>query len=53
MAELFVSHRAEQELRGIWRDISAESPAAADRLLLKIDKRLQALRDFPSMGSLR
>jgi toxin ParE1/3/4 len=53
MAELFVSRRAEQELRGIWRDIAAESPAAADRLLLKIDKRLQALRDFPNMGSLR
>lgn len=53
MTELFVSRRAEQELRGIWRDIAAESTAAADRLLLKIDKRLQALRDFPNMGSLR
>lgn len=53
MAELFVSCRAEEELRSLWRYISAESPAAADRLLLKIDKRLQALRDFPNMGALR
>jgi toxin ParE1/3/4 len=53
VAELFVSRRAEEELRGIWRYISAENPAAADRLLLRIDTRLQALRDFPNMGKLR
>lgn len=53
MAELFVSRRAEEELRSIWRYISAESLTAADRLLLKIDKRLQVLRDFPNMGTLR
>ena len=53
MAELFVSRRAEEELRQIWRHIAAENPGAADRLLLRIDDKLQVLRDFPGMGTLR
>jgi toxin ParE1/3/4 len=53
VAELFVSRRAEAELRAIWRTIAAENPAAADRLLLKIDAKLQILRDFPKIGALR
>ncbi len=53
MAELFISRRAEAELRQIWRYIAAENPAAADRLLLKIDDKLQILRDFPKIGTLR
>ena len=53
MAELFVSRRAEEDLRQIWRYIAAENPAAADRLLLRIDDKLQSLRDFPGMGTLR
>ncbi len=53
MAELFVSRRAKAELREIWRYIAAENPAAADRLLLKIDAKIQILRDFPKIGALR
>lgn len=53
MTELFISRRAEAELRQIWRYIAAENPAAADRLLLKIDDKLQILRDFPKIGTLR
>jgi toxin ParE1/3/4 len=53
VAELFVSRRAEEELRQIWRHIAAENPGAADRLLLRIDDKLQVLRDFPGMGTLR
>jgi toxin ParE1/3/4 len=53
VAELFISRRAQAELRAIWRWIAAENPAAADRLLLKIDARLQILRDFPEIGALR
>jgi toxin ParE1/3/4 len=53
MAELFVSCRAEAELRQVWRYIAAENAAAADRLLLRIDEKLQVLRDFPEIGRLR
>lgn len=53
MTELFISCRAENELRQIWRYIAAENPGAADQLLLKIDEKLQVLRDFPSIGRLR
>lgn len=53
MAKLFISRRAEEELRQIWRYIAAENPAVADRLLLRIDDKLQILRDFPGIGTVR
>jgi toxin ParE1/3/4 len=53
MASLFVTRRAEDELRDIWRYIAADSPDAADRLLLRIGERLDRLRDFPNIGTLR
>ena len=53
MAELFISRRAEEELRQIWRYIAVENPTAADRLLLRIDDKLQILRDFPGIGTSR
>ena len=53
VVELFVSHRAEDELRQIWRYVAAENPAAADQLLLRIDEKLQFLRDFPAIGTQR
>ena len=53
MAELVASRRAEEELRQIWRYIAAENPVAADRLLLRLDKKLQLLCDFPGLGTLR
>lgn len=53
MAELFVSRRAETDLREIWRYIASDNPTAADRVLLRIDAKLQILRQFPKIGALR
>ena len=53
MAELFVSRRADADLREIWRYIASDNPAAADRVLLRIDAKLQILRRFPQVGALR
>jgi toxin ParE1/3/4 len=53
VAELLTSRRAEEELRAIWRYVAAGNPAAADRLLLRIDDKLRLLRDFPGIGTLR
>lgn len=53
MIDIVVSKRADQELREIWRYIAQDSPASADRILLKIDAKLQLLREFPKIGTLR
>jgi toxin ParE1/3/4 len=53
VAELFISRQAEADLRSIWRYIASDNPAAADRVLLGIDKRMQILRRFPEIGALR
>lgn len=53
MATLHVSKQAEDELREIWRYIAADNMDAADRLLMRIDDRLQVLREFPGIGTLR
>jgi toxin ParE1/3/4 len=53
VTELVISRRAEEDLRDIWRYIAAENPDAADRILLKIDQKLQMLREFPDIGTLR
>jgi toxin ParE1/3/4 len=53
VAELFVSRRAEADLREIWRYIASDNSTAADRVLLRIDAKLQILRQFPQIGALR
>jgi toxin ParE1/3/4 len=53
VTELVISRRADEELREIWRYIAAENPDAADRILLKIDQKLQVLREFPDIGAQR
>jgi toxin ParE1/3/4 len=53
VAELFVTRRAEADLREIWRYIAADNPDAADRVLLRIDEKMQILRQFPRIGPLR
>ena len=53
MTDVVVSRRAEEELREIWRWIALDSPDAADRVLLRIDARLQALHEFPDIGTIR
>lgn len=53
MAELLVSNRAEADFREIWRSIALHNPDAADRILLRLDDRLQMLRLFPRLGPTR
>ena len=53
MAELFFSRRAEADVREIWRYIATDNPAAADRILLRIEEKLQILRNFPEIGPAR
>jgi toxin ParE1/3/4 len=53
VAELFASHQADADLREIWRYIASASPAAADRVPLRIDARMQILRRFPEIGARR
>lgn len=53
MADLFVTRRADVDLREIWRYIASDNPAAADRVLLRIDAKLQILRRFPQIGAPR
>ena len=53
MPDLLISLRAEIQLRQIWRYVAADNPAAANRILLRIDERLQILRRFPRIGPVR
>ena len=53
MTALFVSRRAEEELREIWRYIAADNMDAADRVLLRIDEKIDVLPRFPNIGTLR
>ena len=53
MIDLFLTPRAEQDLRALWRFIAEENPDAADRVLRGIQGRMQALRRFPLLGPAR
>ena len=44
---------AEQDFREIWRYIAAHNPDAADRLLLRIDSKLELYAQNPRMGRVR
>jgi toxin ParE1/3/4 len=51
-----VVHRSalsEQDYRDIWRYIAADKPDAADRLLLRIDSKLELYAENPGMGTPR
>jgi len=51
-----VVHRsplAEQDYRDIWRYIAADNPDAADRLLRRMDGKLELYAEHPRMGSPR
>jgi toxin ParE1/3/4 len=52
-AELVVTKRAENDFRSIWRAIARHDERAADRLLLRLDEKLQLLRASPEMCVLR
>jgi toxin ParE1/3/4 len=47
------SSRAEEDLIEIWLYVAHDSPAAADRLLDRIDARLQQLSTMPMSGPAR
>ena len=53
MVEIFHSSRARQDLKEIWHYIAVENRQAATRLLLRIEERVNALAEFPLMGSPR
>jgi toxin ParE1/3/4 len=41
---------AEQDLLSIWEYIATDNPAAADRMLLRFEKRFKSLLKFPYIG---
>ena len=53
MGSVCWSELAEQDLREAWRYIAADNPDAADRLLKKIDVKLQQYAVRPGMGTPR
>lgn len=50
---LFRTARAEQDLIEIWSFIAQADPAAADRLLDRLDARSRSLADHPHLGPRR
>jgi toxin ParE1/3/4 len=51
MAVVHRSPLAEQDYRNIWRYIAADNPDAADRLLSRIDAKLELHVRNPRMGA--
>ena len=50
MAVVRRSVLAEQDYRDIWRYIAVDDPDAVDRLLLRIDFKLELYAQNPGMG---
>ena len=44
------SSRADQDLIEIWSYVAKDNPNAADRLLRRLDDRIQKLQDYPEQG---
>ena len=53
MAVVRRSPLAEQDYRDIWRYIAADNPGAADRLLRRIDSKLELYAQNPALGTAR
>jgi toxin ParE1/3/4 len=53
MAAIRRSALAEEDYRAIWRYIAADNPDAADRLLRRIDGKLELYARNPRMGTAR
>lgn len=51
MLPLIRSAQLEQDLIAIWRYVAIDNSAAATRLLEKIDRRIESLARFPSLGN--
>jgi len=50
MTDIVVSRRAQEDLKRIWLYIALDNDAAADRLLLALDEKIERLRTFPEIG---
>ena len=48
-----LSDQAKEDFIGVWEYIAQDNPSAADRLLQKLMKQLEALAENPGMGRLR
>ncbi|MCQ1780533.1 type II toxin-antitoxin system RelE/ParE family toxin [Neorhizobium galegae] len=53
MAKYVLSPRAEEDLRGIWRDIAPDNERAADGLLRRILDKAELAAEHPHMGPAR
>jgi len=53
MASVHRSPLARQDYRDIWRYIANDNPAAANRLLWRIDAKLERYADNPRRGATR
>jgi toxin ParE1/3/4 len=53
MPRIFRTKLAEQDYREIWHHIGLDSPDAADRLLRRIDAKLDLYARHPGMGTSR
>lgn len=50
MANIEWTHEAEQRLRAVHEYISADNPAAANRVVVQIYEKVQLLRQHPRLG---
>jgi toxin ParE1/3/4 len=53
MLPIIRSAQSEHDLIAIWRYIAADNPAAATRLLERIDRRIESLARHPFLGELQ
>jgi toxin ParE1/3/4 len=53
LAKITISRQANTDLKRIWRYIAFDNKAAATNFLLKIDRRIAQLGEFPEAGSLQ
>lgn len=53
MTTIVLSRRAREDFKRIWTYIALDDDRAADRLLLALNARIERLRDFPGIGTLR
>ena len=53
VTRVVLSRRAREDLKRVWRHIAADSEAAADRVLLAIDAKVERLAMFPLLGPTR
>jgi len=53
VTEIVITRRAIADLDNIWAYVAADSPRAADRLLMAIDQKITLLATFPEVGPRR